>query len=165
MKPKTVGRSYSGMAAPPPEDPAGLLADSIILTLDGEKRVGDVGPGQRIITRDSGTSMVRSVTRRQVLCPTVLIRAGSLGDTRPDRDATLPAGQGVLVRDWRARALFGVPHAVAPASYLVDEEFIRFLAPALVTLCEIEFDHPQILYVDGLEVAGHITAAAHAIAA
>lgn len=165
MKPKTVGREHGYKSVTSPTESAGLMASSIILTLDGEMRVADIQPGQRVITRDSGTAQVTSVRRHQIMDRAVRIRAGSLGDTRPDRDVTLPAGQGVLVRDWRAQALFGAAQAMVPASRLIDGEFITDLGLTSMTIYEIEFDRPHILYVDGLEVAGHMAATATAIAA
>ena len=66
MKPKTVGRSDGGLAIFPPVDTCGLLADSIILTLDGERRVTDLRVGDRVITRDSGTAVLRGITRHRV---------------------------------------------------------------------------------------------------
>lgn len=165
MKPKTVGREYGYKSVTSATKSAGLMAHSIILTLDGEMRVGDLEPGQRVITRDSGTAQVKSVRRHQILAQAVRISAGSLGDTRPDRDVTVPAGQGVLVRDWRAQALFGATQAMVPAARLVDGEFITNLGLTSMTIFEIEFDRPHILYVDGLEVAGHVAATTTAIAA
>lgn len=155
MKPNTVGRIDGGQTTRIPSDATGLMAHSIILTLDGEKQVGELKPGDRIVTRDCGMSILRAVHEYQVQTATVHIAAGSLGDTRPDRDVTLPAGQMVLIRDWRAQALFGAPQALVRADALVDGEFIRFEPEVSMTVCILEFDRPHILYVDGLELAGH----------
>jgi hypothetical protein len=141
------------------------MGQSIILTLDGEKPVGDVKPGDRVITRDSGTAIVRAVHKRRIRTAAVHIAAGSLGHTRPDRDVTLPAGQMVLVRDWRAAALFGAPQALVQAERLVDGEFVRLEDAVQMTVCILEFDRPHILYVDGIEVAGHLVQTAASVAA
>lgn len=143
------------------QDFSGLAADSIILTRDGEQRVGDLGPGARVITRDGGLATVSGVRHRQVTTRAVRIRAGSLGHTRPERDVVLPAGQAVLVRDWRAPAMFGGRQALVPASRLIDGEFIAEIGAREMTLCDVEFDAPHILYVDGLELASHDNEAAH----
>lgn len=153
MKPKTVGRSDGGVAVFPPVDAGGLLADSIILTLVGERRVSDLGVGDRVITRDSGTAILRGVTRQRLCTPSVRILAGTLGHTRPERDVCLPAGQLLLVRDWRAKALFGEAQALVPASRLVDGEFITWQEGQEVTLFTLDFAAAHILYVDGLELA------------
>ena len=169
MKPKTVGR-ISGKTPDnsPYQHPyqesshqvAGLQADSIILTLQGERPISDLAVGDRVITRDSGTALVRSVRSHKVTTRAVRILAGSLGHTRPECDVTLPAGQPVLVRDWRARALFNVRQAMVAAHRLIDGEFITDAGEQEMTLYELEFEAPHILYVDGLEVASDATAIA-----
>jgi len=165
MKPKTVGRIADGTPSRIPSDTTGLLAHSIILTLDGAKPVGHVQAGDRVITRDSGMAIVKAVHRRQIRTAAVRIAAGSLGQSRPDRDVTLPARQMVLMRDWRAQALFGKPQALIPVSSLVDGEFIRLQDDVPMTVCDLEFDRPHILYVDGIEVAGHFPQTATAASA
>ncbi len=159
MKPKTVGRDSSASGATTPAFSYGLMANSIILTLDGEKRVADLKDGDRIITRDAGMAVLRGLTRRNITCQTVEIKAGSLGHTRPDRDVTLPAGHPILIRDWRAQALFNVRQAVVRADRLIDGEFITNAGRQTLTTYELHFDRPHILYVDGLEVASDAQAA------
>ncbi|MRU14215.1 hypothetical protein FDP25_02115 [Roseovarius sp. A21] len=153
MKPKTVGRDSSASGATTPAFSYGLMANSIILTRDGEKRVADLKEGDCIITRDAGMTVLRGFTRREVTCQTVEIKAGSLGHTRPECDVTLPAGQPILVRDWRARALFNARQAMVPAGQLIDGEYITDAGRQTLTVHDLSFDEPHILYVDGLEVA------------
>ncbi|SLN36373.1 hypothetical protein PEL8287_01723 [Roseovarius litorisediminis] len=155
MKPKTVGRDNGKPAAQSPKEINGLMADSIVMTMQGEKQVQDICPGERIITRDSGMAVVKSVRSHTAHMRSVHIKAGSLGHTRPERDVTLSAGQNILIRDWRAQALFGVSRALVPASRLVDGEFVTFGDTITTTLYELSFDRPHVLYVDGLEVASN----------
>lgn len=154
MKPKTVGRIDGENPVQAQYLIAGVMPGSILLTLDGEMPVEHLLPGDRIITRDTGTAILRAIHRRQVVTRAVRIMAGSLGDTRPDRDVILPEDQQVLVRDWRAKALFGLRQAVVRAGALVDGEFILSLGEREMTLFELEFDTPHVLYIDGLELAG-----------
>lgn len=157
MKPKTVGRfagqktSEAPLEIPPHS--VGLFADGIILTMDGEKRIDEVNVGDRVITRDRGAATVRGVVSRQLTASAICVLAGSLGHTRPERDVILPSGQPVMVRDWRARALFGTPQAMVPAHQLIDGEFITDEGRQEMTLYHLQFDAPHILYVDGLELA------------
>ncbi|MBE0452190.1 Hint domain-containing protein [Roseovarius autotrophicus] len=153
MKPDTVGRPGGGSAVLDPLQEAGLWTGGIILTLDGERRTEDLRAGDRIVTRDAGMAVLRGIVRRRARAALVRIRAGSLGHTRPERDVILPAGQPILVRDWRARALFGADHAIVPAARLVDGEFVTLTGLAEVDLWRLDFDRPHILYLDGLEVA------------
>jgi len=159
MKPKTVGRDSGKKAAMTPEEYFGFQDDSVILTLDGEKQVSDLSVGDRVITRDSGMALITSISSRKVTTPAIRILAGSLGHTRPDRDVTLPAGQPILVRDWRAEAIFNTPQAIVNAGRLVDGEFITAVGEQEMTLYALAFDRSHILYVDGLEVVSNPQAA------
>ncbi|MAU51983.1 MAG: hypothetical protein CMN17_06305 [Roseovarius sp.] len=153
MKPDTVGRQHGGIAVLDPLQEAGLWTGGIILTLDGERRIEALRTGDRIVTRDAGMAVLRGIARRRARVARVRIRAGSLGHTRPERDVILPAGQRVLVRDWRARALFGADQAMVPALRLVDGAYVTQAGLATIDLWQLDFDGPHILYLDGLEVA------------
>ena len=159
MKPKTVGRVSGQHSTAAPHETSGLPSDSYILTLDGEKPVSDLCAGDRVITRDCGVARVTSVSSRKCTTRAVRILAGSLGHTRPERDVILPSGQPVLIRDWRASALFGAARAAMVAAHrLIDGEFITNAGAQELTLYEIAFDRPHILYVDGLELASDAAA-------
>ncbi len=135
---------------------SGLLHDTVVLTRTGEVAVQDIGPGDHVITRGAGLVQVQAVARHRVLLRTISIAAGSLGDTRPDSDMVLPANQQILIRDWRARALFGCEQAMVPASALVDGEFIRDQGLRVLELYTLQLEHEQVIYAGGLEVAGAI---------
>ncbi|MEI4195520.1 Hint domain-containing protein [Roseovarius sp. E0-M6] len=156
MKPNTVRRSHGQAHADASEITGGVPAGSIILTMSGESPVEHVMAGDRVITRDAGAAVVRNVLRRKVTCRAVKILAGSLGDTRPDCDVILPEEQPVLVRDWRAKALFGLREATVRAGALVDGEYITALGEVELEVILLVFDEAHVLYVDGLEVAGHV---------
>ncbi|MCA0962425.1 Hint domain-containing protein [Salipiger bermudensis] len=135
-----------------------LTADTVVLTLDGALPVQYLSPGDRIITRDSGTATLAAIHPRKERLALVSIRAGSLGNSRPDRDTILPATQEILVRDWRARSLFGAERALVPAHALVDGAFIRVIGTREVAVIGLCFEAPHILYADGLELASAVTA-------
>ena len=71
-------------------------------------------------------------------------------------DVVLPEGQQILVRDWRAKALFGLREALAPAASLVDGEFITSEGLMTMVLYELQFDAPHVVYVDGLELGAGV---------
>lgn len=164
MKPKTVGRETGN--SPTQDDSVlrirathtyhatgnGLLAGTRLLTLDGELPVEYLNIGDRIITRDAGLSILRDVRVIDADCDIVRVRAGSLGHNRPDTDTELPATQRVLVRDWRAQALFDMKAALVPLRRLIDGTFVSLEARRRVRLVQLCFDAPHILYADGLEV-------------
>ena len=161
MNPNVVGRAGGQVAQPDlvrhqeraNSEINGLIAGTRLWTLDGEMPVQYLSPGDRIITRDTGMALLRQVVLREVRCATVRIRAGSLGHTRPDTDLVLPASQPVLVRDWRAEALFGAKEVLVPAARLGDGQFITRGGHEKLRLIELHFDAPHILYADGIEIA------------
>ncbi len=165
MTPKTAGRNHGQTTLEAPFKPAGMLSGSIVLTLDGEIPVEHLLPGDRIVTRDSGTAVLSSVHRHQLRTRAVRVVAGSLGDTRPDRDVLLPEDQHILIRDWRAHALFGTRQASVPVQALLDGEFIISEGLLTMTLHEIRFDSQHVIYADGLEIVTAATRRARNLAA
>lgn len=158
MKPNTVGRvsgenPQTGQYAPYASRDTGLLQGTIILTLEGEMPVEFVSVGDKVITRDSGIARVEHIQRTKRLVHTISLAAGSLGHTRPERDAILAGDQMCLIRDWRAQAMFSADRALVAARTLVDGEFIRDLGMQEQTLIQIFCDGPHILYAEGLEVS------------
>lgn len=149
----TTGDQSSPEAVAALEDASGLVAGTILLTADGEMPVEFITAGDRIITRDAGLVRLAGVALIRDRRHAIHFAAGSLGDTRPETDLILPAAQRVLIRDWRARALFGTAQAIVRAGALVDGEFIRHLGPRDMSLCMLRFNRPHIVYAGGLEVA------------
>ncbi|MGH1413218.1 MAG: Hint domain-containing protein [Pelagimonas sp.] len=157
MEPKTVRRAL-GAGFPArhiaPEDACNALPTGmVVLTLDGALPVEFLNEGDRVISRNSGVATLTSIRRCKRRVEAVAIKPGTLGVSRPDRDALIPARQEVLVRDWRAATLFGASQALVPAARLIDGEFIRSVGEVDLDLFEMHFDNPHILYADGLELA------------
>lgn len=157
MKPNTVGRvdgndRQAGQFTPYAVLDTGLVQGAQLLTLDGEIPVEFLSVGDKLITRDSGISKVTHIQTSTREVHTISFAAGSLGHTRPERDALLAGDQMVLVRDWRARALFNAERALVAARALVDGEFIADLGVKETTLFQIFCDGPHILYSDGFEL-------------
>ena len=131
---------------------SGLLPGTLLLTQDGEIPVEFLNPGDRVITRDAGLVRVDAVSRFTRRLAAVRFAAGTLGANRPDQDLILPAGQPVLVRDWRARALFGRSQAMVRAAALIDDEFITRLDARDMTLHQLHFARAHVIYAGGLEL-------------
>ncbi|SLN30150.1 hypothetical protein ROJ8625_01354 [Roseivivax jejudonensis] len=156
MEPKTVRRGAGARVPRPGSVDAihnALIAGTEVFTLDGTLPVEVLVPGDRVITRDAGAVALREVRHRHAALPLVRLRAGSLGNARPDRDLVMPARQEILVRDWRASALFGRAQALVAARRLCDGEFVSEIGTCDVSVVELVFDAPHIVYADGLEVA------------
>lgn len=161
MDPKMARRGNNDMAggvdpaahATSPDTLNALVVGTTVLTLDGALPVEFLNAGDRVITRNAGAAVLKSTHHYRARVHLVAIKAGTLGNSRSDSDALLPAGQEVLVRDWRASALFGAPRALVAAERLADGQFIRAIGTREVNLVALTFDGPHILYGDGLELA------------
>ena len=64
----------------------------------------------------------------------------------------LPADQPVLVRENRARVLFGQSQAMVMAGHLIDGAFIHDAGPRRLVLFRLEFDRPRVIYCEGMEL-------------
>ena len=132
---------------------AGLPLGARVLTLDGALPVEFLTPGDRVITR-RGVRPLHAVTRRTLSegAFRVRITAEALGG-KPSNDIIVTPQQRVLLRDWRAQALWGKAIAAIPAARLVDGTFIRTETGAEQIMLSLYFGAPEILYADGLELA------------
>lgn len=132
---------------------AGIPAGAQVLTMRGAVAVEELQVGERLITRN-GTRTLRAV-EVELLSDLAVVRiaAGALGHDRPEADLTLPAGQRLFLRDWRAQALYGTREAMVPAARLVDGEFLCAGQATELRLFRLGFDGPEIVYADGVELA------------
>jgi Hint domain len=131
---------------------AGIAGGTRIRTLDGVLPVEFLQPGDRIVTR-SGAKRLVAVSVRQSRCLEVVrITASTLGHDRPGADLLIGPGQPVVVRDWRARALYGAEVAAVPSARLADGEFIRHETHAL-HLYTLRFAEDEVIWAEGVELA------------
>ena len=63
--------------------------------------------------------------------------------------------QKVLVRDWRAQALYGQSQALVPVGRLLDGGYITPCAGRM-RLFALQFAAPEVIYADGVEVGCHV---------
>lgn len=130
----------------------GLFAGTTVMTLTGEMPVEYLSVGDRIITR-SGARAIRAI--RSTVLPTaklICISASALGIEQPEEDMHVAPNQGIHIRDWRAKALKGVAQAVISAKDLADGEYIRMETVVGACLYSLEFDIPEVIYANGVEV-------------
>lgn len=132
---------------------AGLAPGTQVLTLDGAIPVEFLNPGDHVITR-RGVRTLKTVLRHELPegTPRIRVTADALGG-KPSKDVTLMPGQLVLVRDWRAKALWGKDIAAVPAARLVDGSFVQKETGGRQIMLSLYFGAPEILYADGLELA------------
>lgn len=129
----------------------GLVAGTRVLTADGDLPVELLGPGDRIITRNTGLVRLVALHFHQCRGDFVQIKAGALGDTRPETDTILAADQTVLVRGNAALALAGQASWLVRASDLPDIAGKSVLSGIEMTVVQMVFDTAQLVYADGLE--------------
>ena len=131
----------------------GVAAGTRIMTLDGPLPIEFLQPGDRIVNRQ-GVRVLRGVNvNLREKARAVTIRASALGHDRPEADVTIAADHELLLRDWRAKALYGAAQAAVPAAKLVDGEFISVHTVDELRTYDLVFDTPQIVYAEGTEVA------------
>jgi hypothetical protein len=131
----------------------GMLAGTTVRTLEGVLPVEYLTPGDRIVTRNGARRLTSVSVQVRKMVDLVRIRASTLGHDRPEQDLLVAPGQPLLIRDWRARAIFGQPVAVIPAARLADGEFISLETHRLVRLFTLRFDEDEVIYAEGLELA------------
>jgi hypothetical protein len=131
----------------------GVLAGTFICTLDGLLPVEFLQPGDRVVTRAGARPIAAvSVLRRRAM-DLVRIRSSVLGPDQPAQDLLVAPGQPLIVRDWRARALYGSATAAIPAARLVDDEFVVRERHGEVRLFTLRFAEDEVIYAEGLELA------------
>ncbi len=130
----------------------GVTVGTMILTTEGALPVQFLAPGDRIITR-SGAKLLKDV-EVSVVTNDQMIRvcASALGHTRPENDCFLAPGQKVLLRDWRAKALYGKDVAAVEVRRLADGEYIRPETVSEIRLFSLIFERDEVIYADGMEL-------------
>ncbi len=157
MKPKTVGRFDGRIPVQRPvEPPIGVIHGTKILTMDGEIPVEFLSVGDRMISRDTGMVRITELNVGKARIRPVLIQQSSLGHGRPQDDLLVHPQQKLLIRDWRAQALYGAAQALIAAEDLIDGEFVRFAEDSRsYRYTAIGFDRAEVLYANGVEIGSH----------
>ena len=120
--------------------------------MDGELPVEFLSPGDRIITRAGMRQLVAVSVRKHQTVDMVRIGTGTLGFDRPCVETLVPLHQMILIRDWRAQALYGAPQALVAAGRLADGKMIRIETVADVRIFTLSFETDVVIYASGLEL-------------
>lgn len=145
-------RDARGRRILPPPAP-GVPGDVSVLTPSGQRLMADLAVGDRVVARDRGAVRILARGQHRQMVQAVRVLPGALGPARPLRSLVLPAGTEILLRDWRARSLFGARRALVPLGRLVDGMSILALGPQVMTLTTLYLPAPHILYAEGIEVS------------
>jgi hypothetical protein len=129
----------------------GVAAGTVVMTADGALPVEYLTPGDRVVTR-AGLVRVAEVAVTAGVFDIVRIAPSTLGHGRPEDGVVMAADQPVLIRDWRAKALFGAAQAVVPAGRLADGALIR-RDRASLRLYDLRLDAPAVVQAGGMEIA------------
>ncbi|WP_298494220.1 Hint domain-containing protein [uncultured Maritimibacter sp.] len=123
---------------------SGLGLGTPVMTADGALPVEFIEPGERVVTFDAGMQRLDRITVRLVAaCEMIRIRPSVLDDDY-GRDVVISARQKLLIRDWRAEALFGTKAALVEARRLADGAYIaRMQGRAPVRLFQLHFADAQ----------------------
>ncbi|MEM8824731.1 MAG: Hint domain-containing protein [Pseudomonadota bacterium] len=125
----------------------GIAPGTMIRTARGEVCAEDLKVGDRLVTREHG--FATSKTIETIEHPACTIRTDSLGIARPERDTTVAADQHILLRDWRAEALFDAPAVYVPVKNMCDGKQITALGKA--RFLRLDLGEPLTIYANGLE--------------
>lgn len=132
---------------------AGIVLGTPVLTLDGELPVEFIMPGDRVITRNGMRKVVQVEVTRVENARVVAISRDSMGVGRPTEEMFVSPNQPILIRDWRAKALYGKAEAMIPAARLCDGEFIRADILPEARFVTLRFEGPEVVYAGGMELA------------
>lgn len=132
----------------------GLTPSTEILTAEGPRPVRELRAGDRIITRDLGLVSARTVVRRERTQPVdmVEIPAHAFGHNRPERPIQVLWDQPIMLRDWRAQAIWGRKQARVAAGRLVDGTMVRRVRACPKAIYSLHFSKPAVIYAQGLEL-------------
>lgn len=135
-----------------PQVTGGLVAGTVVMTMDGEFPVEYLTVGDRIITRAGVRELVAVSVRVERDIDMVRVGASMLGHDRPCAETLVPLHQMILIRDWRAQALYGSPQALVAAGRLADGNMIRIEVVAEARIFSLGFEADVVVYAGGLEL-------------
>jgi hypothetical protein len=155
MAPTKVAAAFEAGtdAVPNAVEVQGMLAGTTVLTLEGALPVDYLEPGDRVLTRSGARRIARVEVTVMRHARMVHIAHDTLGVGKPQDTVTVCATQGILLRDWRAKALYGATQAVVPAQRLVDGDYIRTETLDEARIYTLLFEEPAVIYAGGLELA------------
>ncbi len=128
---------------------------TLILTISGEKPIETLKVGDRVITRDGGSMVLRWIGRRRMTVSAasapIRIKASALGEGVPEREVRVSPLHRVLVRSAMAQMLFGQGEVLVAAKFLVnDNTILRDTNARVVEYIHLMFDNHAVVYTEGL---------------
>lgn len=152
MATMTLNQTTDAPSAITATDTAAIVAGSAVLTLSGVMPVEYLQPGDRIVTR-GGAARLKALVATRYSGPAYVVQGGSIGHMLPGEDSILTPKTRILVRDWRAQALFGQDVALASVEALCDGEYVREIVATDLPMFTLVFDTDHVVYAAGMELA------------
>ncbi|MEM1273040.1 MAG: Hint domain-containing protein [Pseudomonadota bacterium] len=153
------------LRVPTEPDPAALLCftpGTEIATPEGPVKIEDLGPGDRVMTRDSGPQEVIWIGHRRMTGARLFalpgerpirIRAGALNGAAPREDVLVSPDHRVLRRDVGARALWGEHEVLVRAADLVGQPGVgRDHCLTETFYVNLMLPNHEVIWANGLEV-------------
>ncbi|MEM1301918.1 MAG: Hint domain-containing protein, partial [Pseudomonadota bacterium] len=128
---------------------AGIPLGTQIATADGILPIEHLTIGDRVVTREYGMRVLAWVGHRYVTCNAVRLAPDAMGRGRPGARMLLPNGQHLLLRDWRAKALYNSASAFVRAQRLTDGTYVRDVGARNLRLFYLGFEKTCTVYADG----------------
>lgn len=129
-----------------------------IATPTGERLVEELRVGDPVFTRDNGVQDLRWIGTKTLsgaelkqspaLRP-ILIKAGSLGRGRPERDVVVSPNHRMLINDPETALLFGESEVLVSAKHLTERAGIARVLMPQVTYLHLLFDRHEVILADG----------------
>lgn len=135
--------------------PPCFTVGTLIQTVPGERPIETLQAGDRVITRDGGSQILRWIgQRRMTVTPAsapIRILAGALGEGVPEREVRVSPLHRILVRSAKAQLLFGEDEVLVAAKFLVnDTNILRDTSARVVDYVHLMFDDHAVVYTEGL---------------
>jgi len=131
-------------------------------TPEGAVAIENLGPGDKVLTRDDGPQEVQWTGQRRMsgarlfAMPSqrpIRIRAGALGLHRPDADLVVSPEHRVIVKGAAARDLFAQPEVLVCASDLIGDARVTVDHSMRETwYVHLMLERHQVVWANGLEV-------------
>ncbi|MEM8977900.1 MAG: Hint domain-containing protein [Pseudomonadota bacterium] len=124
-----------------------------IATPTGLRPACSLRPQDRVVCRNSGALRVESCATAKEIGALCKISLSAYACQPLARALVLPGDQHLVLRDWRATALFNRSEANVRVERLIDGDLIRQVPPNPAPFVLLNFSAPVILYAEGLELA------------
>lgn len=150
---------YDGNPENDPVPPICFTSGTLIATLDGDRRVETLRPGDLVLTRDHGPQELRWLGMRVMKSVVFLarpktrpirIRADTLGRNIPARDLIVSPQHRMLLQSKIVQRVFDAPQVLTAAKNLLELPGVEVAEDMTqVTYIHLMFDRHELVLADG----------------